>query len=96
MRPISHTAAVVKICKQFIADWFITSISEKTDKKKFGLLKGTSKTHAMLSLIHHMLSKTDSLGNVIRRFLLDFAKAFDHIHHAIHLGKLALMVVPQL
>ena len=83
LRPISLTATLVRICEQFIADWLIRSISDKIDKRQFGSLKGSSTTHALLSLIHHILHKTDGSGNILRVLLLDFANAFDHIDHVI-------------
>ncbi len=39
--------------------------------------------------------RLDEPNNVIRIFLLDFAKAFDHIDHNILLRKLSSMDVPQ-
>ena len=72
LRLVSLTAIMVKICEQFIADGLITSISEKIDKRQFGSVNGTLTTHALLNLSHHILSKTDSSGNVMRLFLLDF------------------------
>ncbi len=96
LRPISGflTASLAKICEHFIADWLIKTVIHRIDKRQFASLKGSSTTHALLSLTHYILSKTDSSGNVIRIFLLDFAKAFDHIDHAILLDKLVLMEVP--
>jgi hypothetical protein len=46
--PIFLPAILVKIFEQFIADWLI---SDKIDKRQFGSLKGSSTTHALLSLI---------------------------------------------
>ena len=42
-----------------------------------------------------ILSRSDEPNNVIRIFLLDFAKLFDHIDHNILLRKLSSMDVPQ-
>ncbi len=43
--------------------------------------KNISATHALLSFIYYLLNRSDEPNNVIRIFLLDFAKAFDHIDH---------------
>ncbi len=55
------------------------SLIDKIDKRQYGSLKKSSTTHVLLSFIHHILSRSDDSKNVIRIFLLDFAKAFDHI-----------------
>jgi hypothetical protein len=65
------------------------SIIDKIDKRQYGSLKRSSTTHALLSFIYHLLSRSDEPKNVIRIFRLDFAKAFDHIDH-----KLSSMEVP--
>jgi hypothetical protein len=70
------------------------SIIDKIDKRQYGSLKRSSTTHALLSFFHHLLSRSDEPKNVIRIFLLDFAKAFDHIDHKMLLRKLSSVEVP--
>jgi hypothetical protein len=70
------------------------SIIDKIDKRQYGSLKRSSTTHALLSFIHHLLGRSDEPKNVIRIFLLEFAKAFDNIDHKILLRKLSSMEVP--
>ena len=94
LRPISLTPTLAKICERFIADWLMKSIIDKIDKRQYGSLKRSSTTHALLSFIHHLLSRSDEQKNVIRIFLLDFAKTFDHIDHKILLRKLSSIEVP--
>ena len=95
LRPISLTPTLEKICERFVADWLIRSIIHKLDTRQFGSLKGSSTTHALLSLVHHILSETDGSKDVIRIFLLDIAKAFDHIdHNVLLLIKLSSMDIP--
>ena len=95
LRPISLTATLSKTCERFVADWLMHLINEKIDKRKFGSLKNSSTTHALLSLIHHLSNETDAQKNVVRIFVLDFSKAFDHIDHNILLDKLSDLDVPQ-
>ena len=94
LRPISLTPTLAKICERFIAEWLMKLIIDKIDKRQYGSLKRSSKTHAILSFIHHLLSRSHEPKNVIRILLLDFAKAFDHIDHKILLRKLSSMEVP--
>ena len=72
------------------------SIIDKIDKRQYGSLKRSSTTHALLSFIHHLLSRSDEPQNAIRIFLLNFAKAFYHIDHKILLRKLSCMEVPSI
>ena len=96
LRPISLTATLSKTCERFVADWLMELIGEKIDKRQFGSLKNSSTTHALLSLLHHLLNETDVPKNAVRIFLLDFSKAFDHIDHNILLSKSSDMDVPSL
>ena len=94
LRPISLTPTLAKICERFVADWLVRSIITKLDTRQFGSLKGSSTTHALLSLVHHILSENDGSRNVIRILLLDFAKGFDHIDHDVLLLKFSSMDIP--
>ena len=88
LRPISLIATLSKTCERFVADWLMELIKEKIDKRQFGSVKNSSTTHALLSLVHHLLNETDVSKNAVRIFLLDFSKAFDYIDHNILLRKL--------
>ena len=70
------------------------SIREKIDKRQFGSIKNSSTTHALLSLVHHLLNETDASKNSVRIFVLDFSKAFDYIDRNILLNKLSVLNVP--
>ena len=94
LRPISLTPTMDNFCEQFVADWLMKSIIDQIDKRQYGSLKRSSTTHALLSFIHYLLNRSDEPKNVIRVFLLDFAKAFDHIDHNTLLRKLSSMSVP--
>jgi hypothetical protein len=43
-------------------------IGEKIDKRQFGSLKNSSTTHALLSLLHHLLNEADVPINAVRIF----------------------------
>ena len=94
LRPISLTATLSKTCERFVADWLMQSIGEKIDKRQFGSIKSSSTTHALLSLVHHLLNETDASKNSVRIFVLDFSKAFDYIDNNILLNKLSILNVP--
>ena len=94
LRLISLTATLSKTCEGFVADWLMQSIGEKIDKRQFGSIKNSSTTHALLSLVHHLLNETDASKNSVRIFVLDFSKAFDYIDHNILLNKLSVLNVP--
>ena len=61
LRPISLTGTLSKTCERFVADWLMHFINEKIDKRQFGSLKNASTTHALLSLIHHLLNELMTL-----------------------------------
>ena len=94
LRPISLTPTLSKTCEQFVTDWLLEYIKEKIDRRQFGSLKNSSTTHALLSLVHHLLYETDTSKTAERVVLLDFSKAFDLIDHNILLYKLYEMKVP--
>ena len=79
----------------FLNGLFHSSIKDKIDNRKFGSLTNSSSTHALVTLVHHLLQETDGTGNWVRVFVLDFSKAFDRIDYIL-LRKLATMDVPQI
>ena len=76
--------------------WIISSIKDKIDNRQFESLTNSSTTHALVTLVHHLMQETDETGKSVRVFVLDISKAFDRIDHYILLGKLATMDVPQI
>ena len=68
LRPISLTATLSKTCERFVADWLMQSIGETIDKRQFRSIKNSSTTHALLSLVHHLLNETDASKNSVRIF----------------------------
>ena len=96
LRPISLTQSLSKRCERFVPKRIISSIKDKIDNRQFGSLTNSSTTHALVTLVHHLLQETDVTGNSVRVFILDFSKAFDRIDYNILLGKLTAMDVPQI
>ena len=82
-RPISVTSILSKVCERYITDWFIESRVEFIDIRRFGSIPDSPTTHALISLVHRLVRKTDGTMNSIRLFILDFSKAFTLIDHAI-------------
>ena len=90
---ISHTKLEAFTTELFVCfQPQICQLAVKEPKKQ----KSPTK-HALLatvSFIHHILSRSDDSKMVIRIFLLDFAKAFDHIDDKILLRKLSSVEAP--
>ena len=92
---ISLAATLSNVCQRFVTNWLIVAIRDAIDKRKFGSIPNSSTSHALISVIHHLLRKTDheSSGKVLTGFPLDFSRAFDLIHHNILVQKLSNMNV---
>ena len=58
------------------------------DPSQYGCQKGASTTHALLRILQPVYYATDNSANFARWLLVDFSKAFDHIHHPILISKL--------
>ena len=55
---------------------------------QFGSKKGSSSTHALLSILQPVYKALDNSQYYARIPLTDFPKAFDHIDHTIVLNKM--------
>jgi hypothetical protein len=78
LRPISLTPVICKTQESFMYSWVWDIIKAKIDKGQFGALKGTSATHALITMVHDWLTSTDDCRkkNFVYIVLLDYAKAF--------------------
>ena len=76
--------------------WVWEIIKNKIDNGQFGALKGTSATHALITLMHDLYKETDDWRKkqYVQVILLDYAKAFDHVDPNILLHKLADLKIP--
>jgi len=63
-------------------------IDNKLDRKQFGCFRGKSTTHALIDMLHHWNSALDNRKSVRLLFVLDYAKAFDHVDHSTVVRKL--------
>jgi len=50
--PISLTPTLAKIFESFVGSWILDSIQNKLGNDQFGVLKGRSTTHALVSMTH--------------------------------------------
>ena len=58
------------------------------DPSQYGAVKGSSTTHALLRILQPIYKEFDNSSNFARLLLIDFSKAFDHIHHQTVIDKL--------
>jgi hypothetical protein len=96
LRPISLTPVICKTQESFMFSWVWDIIKLKIDKGQFGALKGTSSTHALITMVHDWLTSTDDCKKkkFVHIVLLDYAKAFDHVDANILLAKLQVLDIP--
>ena len=67
---------------------FLLKACSEVDPSQYGCTKGASPTHALLRILQPVYQATDNSSNFARLLLIDFSKAFDHIHHPTLLQKL--------
>ena len=88
LRPISLTPVVAKTLESFPVRW-AQEQCPNVDSTQFGSTKGSSTTHALLSVLQPIYQALDDGRHYARILLIDFSKAFDHIDHKIVLQKLS-------
>ncbi len=96
LRPISLTPVLSKIMEDFVYKWLLEIVVPQISLSQFGALKGTSTTHALITLMHKLFHDTDKLGVHVRVVLIDYKKTFDHLDQNIIIQKLKSMSVPDL
>ncbi len=64
------------------------------DSSKFDSVRKSSTTHALLRILLPVYKADDESSNFARLLLVDFSKAFDHIHHATLQDRLTASSVP--
>ena len=88
LRPISLTPTVSKIFESIVGHRVLETTADKFDLKQFGAIKGRSTVHALTDILHIWHSALDR-GKSVRAVFIDYAKAFDHVHHGTILQKMA-------
>ena len=87
LRPISLTPILAKLLENYPVHP-MRKTCPNIDTTQFGAMHGSSTTHALLQILHPIFKAVDDSRNYARLLLIDFSKAFDHIHHGILLDKL--------
>ena len=87
LRPISLTPILAKTLESFPVRW-IRSECGNVDINQYGAIERSSTTHALLQILHPIFKATDKPKYFARILMIDFSKAFDHIHHQTALNKM--------
>ena len=93
VRPISLTPVMAKLTEYHQVK-AVNKICGTVDKSQYGCEESTSTTHTLISILHPVYRATDDSRYFGRLELVDFSKAFDHIHHQKALNKLQENGVP--
>ena len=95
LRPISLTSVLSKVAEEFVvAEHLRPSILKKIGDNQFGAIPESSKTHALISMVHYWTKHTDGTGSTVRVVLFDYRKAFDLIDHVLLVRKLLALDMP--
>ena len=86
-RPISLTPTVSKIFESLVGQHLMIEFEEKFDPGQYGARRGRSTTMALIDIVHRFHSALDN-GYSVRTLFVDYAKAFDHVSHALILEKM--------
>ena len=93
VRPIALTPVMAKLTEYHQVK-AVNKICGTVDRSQYGCEEGTSTTHTLISILHPVYKVTDDSKFFGRLELVDFSKAFDHIHHQKSLKKLEDNGVP--
>ncbi|XP_056001714.1 uncharacterized protein LOC130048706 [Ostrea edulis] len=66
----------------------LRKVCPRIDTSKCGAIQGSSATHALLKILQPIYKELDDSKYFAILLLVDFSKAFDHIHHGKLLEKL--------
>ena len=86
LRPISLTAVLSKQLERIVGGWMLGSIIDMLDVNQYGGLRGLSTTHSLVDMVHTWLLAAEE-KNASHVVLLDYRKAFDHVHHTVLVTK---------
>ena len=92
LKPISLTPTLSKILESLVGRWILSKVTNKSDARQFGALRGRLTTHALID-ITHMWHKALDDRNSVRALFVDYSKAFDHVDHSTVLKKMAALEI---
>ena len=94
-RPISVTPIMSRIAeKLLVTRWLRPSIHVSIFQDQFAFKPNRSTTCALSHFMHHTTRMLET-NKYVRCLMIDFAKAFDVVDHAILLGKLQTLGIDQ-
>ncbi len=89
LRPIVLSPVVAKMFESIVIKKFVNDkMSDIVDERQFGGVAGTSKTDALVEMLHECYKATDDRKTFVRVLLIDYRKDFDFINHNILINKL--------
>ena len=87
LRCVSLVPIVSKLLEHFVCKWVREAVAPNIHPRRYGTVKGSSMTHALIEMLHLIQCNLDTPGRYVR-MLLDYSKAFDLVNHSILLGKM--------
>ena len=78
---LTHTNSQLNPGSKIVGQHVRNKFNGKLDPKQFGAVKGRSTVHALIDLLHMWHSALDK-GKSVCAVFIDYAKAFDHVHHS--------------
>ena len=95
LRLISATPFLSKVYESILGSWLLPHVEPYLDPGQCGGLKGTSVTHYLVKLLHHIHFHLDKpQPHAVLLALVDMRKAFNKISHQLVIEDLHAMKVP--
>ena len=91
LRPIALTSYFSKLVESFMAKWLLKDIEKNIDIHQFGNRTGSSTSHYLVGLLHHLYQHAENNKSVSTVVCTDFRKAFDRLDHSILIEKMIKM-----
>jgi hypothetical protein len=93
-RPISVTPILSRVLERLVVrDYLLPAMPHEMLNDQFGFKPTGSTTCALTYLMHHVTLMLEA-SPYVRCFMIDFAKAFDQVNHAILISKLCKLSLP--
>ena len=88
LRPISLTPVLSKVLESFTREWIKETTQYSINPRQYGAISCSSTTHALIEMLHFILSSLEKRSHHARTLLFDYSKTFDSVNHHILLQKL--------